>query len=242
MFGARGPLLEEKDGGGSGGQPPPKGDKPAEVVPPEKKSAEDKLFTQADLDKHITERLDRERRKWSSDRDGKPSNTDTKNNSKAENPGDPSWIFDFTDTLDALCEEREIKPSRGLKAKLRTAFAAERPDNPHAWMSEWFDDVGLKKSTPNPQQPQQPENGDGKMTKQLKTGEGLPQSDKGGAGGVVLDYEAKLAERPLELTKSDIDRIMEKHGPVKGCVMIRDAVDRKLKNIKLVADPRRKAS
>lgn len=242
MFGARGPLLAPEPEGGGGGDPKPPGQGgdpalPKPTIEPKPGGEGDKLFTQADLDRHIQERIDRDRR--SRGTPTPPADT-KKKSSKAENSDDSTtWVFDFTDSYDAITEERGIKPSRGLKSRMRTAFGAERPTDPDAWIAGWLDDAGLvkKSDTPNPQQ-QQAKGGEA-IVPEKKTGDGPPNSDKGGAGGVPLDFEAKLTERPLELTKLDIQRLVVKHGEEKANVMIRDAVNAKLSNMKLKADPKR---
>jgi hypothetical protein len=66
-------------------------------------------------------------------------------------------------------------------------------------------------------------------------------SDKGAAGAAAVDVDAKLKERPRELSASEITTLQEKHGVEKANDMIKDSVLASLKNVKLVADPRRKA-
>ena len=244
MFGARGPMLEEHDkGGGSGGQKPA-GEGSEGTTDDGDDAGGDKAeakFTQADLDRIVNERLERDRRERGKSK-AKPDSSRPESKKQKAEPESSTWVFEFTDALDAVVEETGVKPSRGLKSRMRADFQREQPDDPDAWIKSWFDDAGLKKpDTQNTQQQQQSSKKDGGegAVDQKKTGNGSTISDKGGAGGTVLDFEAKLSERPLELTKLDVERLYEKHGEEKANILIRDSVNRKLAKLKLVADPRR---
>lgn len=243
MFGARGPLREGEDDGGSGGGGDPPKDPPK---PDDKAKGSDKLFTQAELEQHITTRLERDRRERAkgspSGQQQPPSKSDPTNDSKAA--GDSKWIFEFTDTIDQLVEETGAKVTRAQKAKMRDDYERSRPQDPDAWGKSWFELFGLATTKSSPQNPnsQAPKNGGEGSVPDPKNGSGAPISDKGGASGTVLDFEAKLREKPLELTKLDLQRLVEKHGEEKVPALIREAVDRKLSSIKLVANPKRARS
>lgn len=234
MFGARGPLLEEEKDKAGGGQPPPPkdGEKPKDppAAPPKD---EPKTFTEDQVEEMVQQRLARDRRARGGEHKPEPP---AKKSKQAESD-DSTWVFDFTDAFDAAVDERGLKPTRGLKAKMRSAYQAERPDDPDAWVTSWLDDVGLKKTT-TPPPPKEPKEGEQPpVPKPNGSGPGL--SDKGGAGGAPVDFESKLSENPLGITDADIGKLVDKHGFEKANHMIRVAVDRKLETVKLVADPRR---
>jgi hypothetical protein len=237
MFGARGPLLEdEKDKAGGGQPPPPKDEKPKDEKPKDPPKDEPKTFTEDQLEDIVQERLARDRRARGVKHQPEPP---AKKSKQADNADDSTWVFDFTDAFDAAVDERGVKPTRGLKAKMRTAYQAERPEDPDAWVSSWLDDVGLKKSSTPPSQTQQPKEGEKPPVPPKPNGSGPGVSDKGGAGGAPVDFETKLSEDPLGITDADIKKLYEKHGEEKANHLIRKAVDRKLETVKLVADPRR---
>jgi hypothetical protein len=113
------------EGAGSGGETPPK----------------ETLYTAAQVEEIVRRRLDRAKPK-APEPEKKPAKTDG---------GDPTWVFDLQDAIDAQTEARGVKVPLGLKKRMRSAFAAERPSDPSAWVGNWLDDVGLQKTvTPDP--------------------------------------------------------------------------------------------
>jgi len=243
MFGARGPCLApEPEGGGSpsgsggGDDPPDPGDDPPPGDKPDGKAAGEKLFTQADMDRAVKERLDRERRSSQRQKTSSDKKPESKS-SKAET--DPRLIYEFQDELESVLDETGLKPSPGLKRRMRDAYVSDRPDDPTSWIKSWLDDAGLKKPAPPPDNNKQAKADD---VADPKKGSAPPISDKGPpAPGGARDVDALLLERPLELSDGDIERLQLKHGPDKANTLIREHVNASLRRMKLIADPRRKA-
>jgi hypothetical protein len=121
---------------------------------------------------------------------------------------------------------------------MRTAFIAERPDDPNAWIKGWFDDAGLK--SPSTTTDNSSKKKDDVSDAKKRSDAGPPISNKGPAApGGARDPDQISLERPLELTKSDIARLRSKHGVAKADDMIRDRVNAFLRTVKLTADPRK---
>jgi hypothetical protein len=159
MFGARGPLLQEADAGGgsSGGSEASEtaeaqtaGDKPA-GSPGEAKS-----FTQADVDRIVKERLDKERRKQ-----GKPSPAPTP-------PAEDGEKLSLKHLQAQLEDEKTRRKFDRRVAKLGlddtaaddlfTLYQAQKPQDEDAWFeskSKLFGGQATSSQTP-PQDPKLP--------------------------------------------------------------------------------------
>lgn len=221
-------FEEEKEtGGGGGGQTPAatttetSGGKPPE-----------KTYTAAEVAAIVQDRLEREKRKTP-----EPGKKPT---SKAEpNNSDASWVFDLQDAIDAQTEERAVKVPQGLKKRMRASFAAERPDDPNAWVGSWLDDAGLVKKPPESTTTTNEKAAESKATTTQTTSQ-KSVSDKGTAAVTTRDVDA--IENPMDYTQVDIERLYEKHGEDKANELITKKVMDWFKNVKIVPDrggPRR---
>lgn len=210
----------------------------------------ERKFTEADVNRIVTDRLARAARKGGDSgrqQQAASDGTEAKQTSKADTPDTAMLLADFQDNVDALSEQLGVKVPAEFKKRIRSLYVSERPAEPDAWLKGWFDAAGLTKtadkagsgnSQQNNNQGQQTKIDDDKAKQQTGNGTVI-NSDKGGAGGGTVDFEAKLNERPLDLTALEIERLQEKHGEEKANAMIRDRVNAALRKIKLVADPRK---
>lgn len=242
MFGARGPLLApepEGGAGGDGGQKPP-GDKPPADPPPPSDDDDDndddqgegaKRYSQADVDRIVAKRLARAERKRGPEPDPK-----SKKDSKPVK-SEALLVTEFSDAFDDICDERGVKPGRGLKTRMRNAFLVEAPSDPDGWIESWLDDAGLKQATTTDNTKQQSSKKDEADKTEIKR-DGPIKSDKGGVGGVTRDADAVLLEDPGKLTKDDIARLRLKHGRDKANAMIAERGRKYLETVKLVVDRR----
>jgi hypothetical protein len=214
------------DGKGSGGDLPPH-------TPPKA----ERTFSQAEVDRIVNDRLARDRQSR-----GQASGPDKTEGKKPEGgiSSDPTWVFDMQDAIEAAIDEvGGAKLTPGQKRRMRADYAQTRPSDPNAWAKTWLEDLGFKK--PEPNNPSQAKKDDD-VKLEPKPGDATPiRSDKGPpAPGGARDPDQISLERPLEMTRSDIERLQEKHGEEKANAMIRDRVNAALRKMKLVADPRRK--
>lgn len=257
MFGARGPLMNEVDaGGGAGGSAAgASGNAGGEgnagasgQAQQQSGGASPKLFTQADLDRIVAERVARvkqsggggqvQRTEQRSEADSSTGNGQKKQTDSA--PGmDAAWLIEFGDAIDAVSEEMGAKVSAGMKKRMRAIANAEgvKADGMQKYVKDFGQEFGLWKKTDNTQNTNQ--NGEQRQqTTQQHTTQTI-NSDKGGATNAdVRDLDdVMLNERPLEITGDAIARLQEKHGFDKANEMIKSKVDVALSKLKLVADP-----
>jgi hypothetical protein len=203
----------------------------------------ERTYTGKDVERIVQERLERERR-----RNTAPAKSDKRDDakkpSKAESrPESDTWFVDFSDAVDAVSEEMEVKVPLKLKQRMRAAFRADTPDDPTTWVKSWLDDVGLKKPEPAAAKAATTEPNDKAAEKKAIDTQAQPNgktlSDKGTAA-VTKDVDDIID--PRELTAIDVERIHEKHGVDKGNELISRKVMGWLKGVKVVPDrggPRR---
>jgi hypothetical protein len=256
MFGARGPLLAPEDSGGSGGSTgsttgDATGNTTTTTTDQTQQAAgggQPKMLTmtQADFDRQIQERLDRDRKARGGQQSQQRQETrqsegtgQTQQQANGATSVDAMFQLEMNDAIEAIEEKLGVKLPATAKKRIRTVGSVERPGDKEAYVTGWVNDLGLGKKTDNTQNTNQ---STGQQTQQQngqQTNNGF-SSDKGGAnGGETRDFEQLSLERPLELTQDDIQRMHLKHGEEKANGMIRDRVNAYLRNIKLVADPRR---
>lgn len=245
MFGARGPLLEGADGSPgaaaapttppNGAPPPAPGTTPAAPAPtpaPPAQQQREKLYTQAEVNRIVADRVKRVKGRQQPARAADPSDDDP-------NPSNSTVdIEDLHDAIDIVSEEIGVKPSAGLRKRMRAAFRAEAPDDPDTWVRSWFDDAGLKKLTTTPSntgesngEPTKP----GVITVPVPTTP--PISNKGPASGAPREFDS--ITNPNELTQGDIDRLVAKHGEEKAFQMISALAQRWLKTVRIKIGPNR---
>ncbi len=217
--------MEEEGDKGGGGEA--KGTQPGTAA-----TSTEKTYTAAEVENIVKDRLARV----------KPKATEQpeKKTSKSENSGDPTWVFDLQDAIDAQTEERGVKIPQGLKKRMRSAFAAERPDDPSAWVGTWLDDVGLVKKADTTTTTTSEKPAEKKPTETTTTTQTpKPISDKGGA---AVTTNLDEITNPNDLTEVDVERLYAKHGEDKANEMITKAVMKWFEDVKIVPDrgkPRR---
>jgi hypothetical protein len=222
-------FEEETDKGGGGGGTTTAAATAAAGGDAGGKSGE-KTYTAAEVEGIVKDRLARAK--------PKSPEPDNKTAKKADN-ADATWVFDLQDAIDAQTEERAVKVPQGLKKRMRAAFAAERPDDPNAWVGTWLDDVGLVKKTTTDTTTTESKAAE-KATTDTKsaTAATKPISDKGTA---TVSRDVDEITNPNDLTAVDIERIYAKHGEDKGNELIATMAKKWLESVKIVPDrgPRR---
>lgn len=243
MFGARGPLLNKEgegsggsggggsggEGGGAGGEGGGAGDGG------EGGSGGDDgkiVMTQAELDKIVQDRVNRDRAARSKQQPPKqnPPPKPPANNSNADNSSDPTWVFDFQDAYDSVTDELGTKAATGMKKRMRDQFARERPSDPNAWVKSWFEDMGSKPPSTTNENSKGSANGTS-SSKQGSEVKQPPVSDKGAANGGAREFDS--ITNPNDLTASDVERLIAKHGEEKANQMIGQMSVRWLSKTKL---------
>ncbi len=103
----------------------------------------ERVFTQAEVDRIVAERLGRAKAKQGPVNTGATSNQVS--NQQAGDAGSNFAAFDveLNDAIDEVTEETGIKIPLALKKRLRVAFRSERPQDPTAWVKGWVSDTGL---------------------------------------------------------------------------------------------------
>jgi hypothetical protein len=218
-------FEEEKDGGGGGGGA---GTPPASAGAGGAKGDE-KEFSRAEVEAIVKDRLARAKPKSSPEPEKKSSKAGT---------DDATWVFDLQDAMDAAAEERGVKVPQGLKKRMRASFAAERPDDPSAWVSSWLDDAGLVKKAAEAAASTTPTSDKAEekaATDATKATDKKPISDKGGA---PMPKDVEEITNPNDLTEVDIERIYAKHGEDKGNELISKMAAKWLESVKVVPDRR----
>lgn len=261
MFGARGPLLAPEDAGGGSASGAAGGDAGGGSTTDQQQQQQQtaqqggaagvqgKTYTQAQLDQIIGERLSRDRKERGNASSGQQSQQRQETRQSESNgtgtqqattqPVDAVFALEMNDAIEAIEEKLGVKVPASARKRIRTVGAYEKPADKEAYVTGWVNDLGLGKKTDNTQNTNQGKTG---QQTQQQNGQGTNgfNSDMGGAsGGETRDLETLSLERPLELTGDDIQRMQLKHGADKANEMIRDRVNAYLRNVKLIADPRR---
>jgi hypothetical protein len=169
----------------------------------------ERTYSVAEVENIVKERLARDRK--SRRPESQDKTTDKKTSHKAESSD--AWFLDFSDAMDAISDEMDIKVPLKLKQRMRAAFRTEAPDDPHAWVKGWLEDVGLSKTDKTTTPANDNALPDKKPDAKAKEPGKPPVYDKGPASG-ARDLDSII--NPMDLTKADKDRLVAKLGEVEA--------------------------